>query len=92
MEPYSNVLNEMSVIDRIKEEEGDNRNRRIIPEEGYLKKEQQIWSGNIIGEQWGHCANSLNLTYKKYLIKHIHIAWKNTLWSNFAPKKKKSIL
>lgn len=42
MEPYSNVLNEMSVIDRIKEEEGDNRNRRIIPEEGYLKKEQQI--------------------------------------------------
>lgn len=41
MEAYSNILSEMSVIDSIKEDDGDNRNR-IIPKEGYLKREQKI--------------------------------------------------
>lgn len=27
MEPYSNILSEMSIIDSIKEDDGDNRNR-----------------------------------------------------------------
>ena len=34
-----NILSEMSIIDSIKEDAGDNR---IIPEGGYLKREQKI--------------------------------------------------
>lgn len=72
MEPYSNILNEMSIIDSIKEDDGHNR---IIPEEGYLKREQKIWSGSVTGEQWVLWANSL--TGKKYF-KHTHTQPENT--------------
>lgn len=53
----------MSIIDSIKEDAGDNR---IIPEGGYLKREQKIWSGSVTGEQWVLWANGL--TCKKYFI------------------------
>lgn len=50
MGPYSNSLNEMSIIDSIKEDDGHNINR-IIPEEGHLKREQKMSSGSVTGEQ-----------------------------------------
>lgn len=64
MGPYSNSLNEMSIIDSIKEDDGHNINR-IIPEEGHLKREQKMSSGSVTGEQWVPWANSLT-------------AWKHT--------------
>ena len=71
MEPYCNVLKEMSIIDNIKERDEDNGNRRIFCELGYLKGE---WRCDLkmslrSKKSWG---NSVSLTHKSITHTHTH--------------------
>ena len=71
MEPYCNVLKEMSIIDNIKERDEDNGNRRIFCELGYLKGE---WKCDLkmslrSKKSWG---NSVSLTHKSITHTHTH--------------------